>query len=136
MNFKHTTFELFDKMKANKDLFGEVEGCFMTYFDTMVKNMGNKDLNAIKEWIHPDYIFVADFEMLTKDDWLNATEKNFRDGTVTLHNNAKCLLENEHLVVFEQTFVREGELILSINTTHFRDGKPWRTIINRVPIEE
>ena len=113
-----------------------IEGHFMTYFDTMVKNMGNKDLNAIKEWIHPDYIFVADFEMLTKDDWLEATEKNFRDGTVTLHNNAKCLLENEHLVVFEQTFVREGELILSINTTHFRDGKPWRTIINRVPIEE
>ena len=123
-------------MKANKSSFGEVEGFFMTYFDTMVKNMDNKDLNAIKEWIHSDYIFVADFEMLTKDDWLNATEKNFRDGTVTLHNNAKCLLENEHLVVFEQTFVREGELILSINTTHFRDGKPWRTIINRVPIEE
>ena len=41
----------------------------MTYFDTMVKNMGKKDLNAIKEWIHPDYIFVADFEMLTKDDY-------------------------------------------------------------------
>ena len=108
----------------------------MTYFDKMVRNMRNKDLNAIKEWIHPDYIFVADFEMLTKDDWLNTTEKNFREGTVTLHNNARCLLENEHLVVFEQTFVREGELILSINTTHFRDGRPWRTIINRVPIKK
>ncbi len=43
----------------------------------MVKNMGSKDLNAIKEWIHPDYIFVADFEMITKDDWLNTTEKIF-----------------------------------------------------------
>ena len=53
-----------------------------------------------------------------------------------LHDNARCLLENEHVVVFEQKFVRDGKLVLSINTTHFRDRKPWRAIINRIPIEE
>ena len=53
-----------------------------------------------------------------------------------LHDNAKCTLENEHIVVFEQKYVREGQLVLSVNSTHFRNGKPWRTIINRIPIEE
>ena len=108
----------------------------MTYFDKMVKNIVSKDLDAIDDWLHPDFLFVADFEMLTRDDWLKATKKEFDDDTVILHDNARCLLENEQLEVFEQTFVREEELILSINTTYFRDGKPWSTIINRAPQEE
>ena len=108
----------------------------MTYFDKMVKNIVSKDLDAIDDWLHPDFLFVADFEMLTRDDWLKATKKEFDDDTVILHDNTRCLLENEHVVVFEQKFVRDGKLVLSINTTHFRDRKPWRAISNRIPIEE
>ena len=37
----------------------------MTYFDKMVKDMQNKDLDAIQDWLHPNFFFVADFEMLT-----------------------------------------------------------------------
>tara|TARA_E500000178_G_scaffold308819_1_gene322727 strand:+ start:272 stop:598 length:327 start_codon:yes stop_codon:yes gene_type:complete len=108
----------------------------MTYFDKMVKNIVSKDLDAIDDWLHPDFLFVADFEMLTRDDWLKATKKEFDDDTVILHDNARCLLENEHVVVFKQKFVRDEKVVLSINTAHFRDRKPWRAIINRIPIEE
>ena len=108
----------------------------MTYFDKMVKDIVSKDLDAIDDWLHPDFLFVADFEMLTRDDWLKATKKEFDDDTVILHDTTRCLLENEHVVVFEQRFVRDGKLVLSINTTHFRDRRPWRAIINRIPIEE
>ena len=108
----------------------------MNYFDKMVRDMSNKDLDAIKAWLHPDFLFVADFELLTREDWLDASKKEFDDGEVTLHDNAKCLLETEHLVVFEQKYVLDGQFVLSVNTTHFRDGKPWRTIINRIPITE
>ena len=108
----------------------------MNYFDKMVKDMRNKDLDAIQDWLHPDFLFVADFEMLTREDWLEETKKEFNRNEVTLHDNAKCTLENEHIVVFEQKYVREGQLVLSVNSTRFRDGKPWRTIINRIPIEE
>ena len=108
----------------------------MTYFDKMVKDMRNKDMDAIQDWLHPDFLFVADFEMLTREDWLEETKKEFNRNEVTLHDNAKCTLENEHIVVIEQKYVREGQLVLSVNSTHFRNGKPWRTIINRIPIEE
>ena len=47
----------------------------MTYFDKIVKNIVSKDLDAIDDWLHPDFLFVADFEMLTRDDWLKATKK-------------------------------------------------------------
>ena len=108
----------------------------MTYFDKTIKDIGNKDLNAIEKWLHPDFLFVAYFELLTRDDWLQDTKKEFDNGVVFLHDNAKCLLETEHVLVFEQKYVLEGQLILSVNTTHFRDGKPWRATINRIPIEE
>ena len=108
----------------------------MTYFEKMIKDIGNKDLNAIEKWLHTDFLFVADFELLTRDDWLQDTKKEFDNGVVFLHDNAKCLLETEHVLVFEQKYVLEGKLILSVNTTHFRDGKPWRATINRIPIEK
>ena len=97
----------------------------MNYFDKMVRDMSNKDLDAIKAWLHPDFLYVADFELLTRDDWLDASKKEFDDGVLTPSaDNAKCLLETEHLVVFEQKYVLDGQFILSVNTTHLRDGKP------------
>ena len=98
--------------------------------------MSNKGLDAIKAQLHPDFLFVADFELLTREDWLDASKKEFDDGEETFHDNAKCLLETKHLVVFEQKYVLDRQFVLSVNTTHFRNGKPWRPIINRAPIEE
>ena len=48
----------------------------MTYFDKMVKDMRNKDMDAIQDWLHPDFLFVADFEMLTREDWLEKLRKS------------------------------------------------------------
>ena len=48
----------------------------MTYFDKMMEDIGNKDLNAIEKWLHPDFLFVADFELLTRDDWLQEIKKS------------------------------------------------------------
>ena len=84
----------------------------MTYFDKMREDIGNKDLNAIEKWLHPDFLFVADFEMLTREDWLEETKKEFNRNEVTLHDNAECILENEHIVVFEQKYVCEGQLVI------------------------
>ena len=42
--------------------------------------------------------------MLTREDWLEETKKEFNRNEVTLHDNAKCTLENEHIVVFEQKY--------------------------------
>ena len=78
----------------------------MTYFDKMVKDIRNKDMDAIQDWLHPDFLFVADFEMLTREDWLEETKKEFNRNEVTLHDNAECILENENIIVFEQKYVR------------------------------
>ena len=40
----------------------------MKYFYKMVKNSSNKDLDAIEKFLHLDFLFVADFEILRRDD--------------------------------------------------------------------
>ena len=30
----------------------------MTYFDKMVTDIQNRDLDAIKDWLHSDFLFV------------------------------------------------------------------------------
>ena len=93
----------------------------MTYFDKMVKDMRNKDLDAIQDWLHPDFLFVADFEMLTREDWLEETKKEFNRNDVTLLDNAKCTLENERRVVFEQT-TPESNGVICCSWSWWLDG--------------
>ncbi len=79
-----------------------VEDSLSIYFYKNDRDISNKDLDAIKEWLYPDFLFVADFELLTRDDRLNPSKKDFDDGLVTVGDNYKCNLEKECLVVFEQ----------------------------------
>ena len=35
----------------------------MTYFDKMVKDMRNKDLDAIQDWLHPDFLLIKEINL-------------------------------------------------------------------------
>ena len=36
----------------------------MNYFDKMVTNIDSKDLDAIDDWLHPDFLFCAVLDLM------------------------------------------------------------------------
>ena len=42
----------------------------MSNFDKMIKLIEEKDIKGMEEWLHPDFLFVVDYEMETREEWL------------------------------------------------------------------
>ena len=42
----------------------------MSNFDKMIKLVEEKDIKGMAEWLHPDFLFVVDYEMENREEWL------------------------------------------------------------------
>ena len=51
----------------------------MSNFDKMIKLIKEKDIKGMEEWLHPDFLFVVDYEMETREEWLKDTERLFEE---------------------------------------------------------
>ena len=49
----------------------------MSNFDKMIKLIEEKDIKGMEEWLHPDFLFVVDYEMETREEWLKETQLLF-----------------------------------------------------------
>ena len=43
----------------------------------MIKLIEEKDIKGMEEWLHPDFLFVVDYEMETREEWLKETQRLF-----------------------------------------------------------
>ena len=80
----------------------------MSYFEKIKNLMYGKNLQGIEEWLHGNFLFVADYELINRDDWLSNIAKEFGQGMIGLYY-PKCLLENKHILVFEGQRQYEGK---------------------------
>ena len=104
-------------------------------FNTLVALCDAKDIEGLGSFLHEDYMFILDYDFMTKEDWLKWVNEEFKKPEPFL-SNPVLTLEDEHLCIFNQTFELVGKPTMSINTTHLKDGKPWRTMITRVAVHE
>ena len=102
-------------------------------FNKLVTLCDAKDIEALGSFLHEDYMFILDYDFMTKEDWLKWAKEEFKKPKPFL-SEPVLTLEDEHLCIFNQTFELAGKPTMSINTTHLKDGKPWRTMIIRVEL--
>ena len=51
----------------------------MSNFDKMIKLIEEKDIKVMEEWLHSDFLFVEDYEMETREEWLKETQRLFEE---------------------------------------------------------
>ena len=56
----------------------------MSNFDKMIKLIEEKDIKGMEEWLHLDFLFVVDYEMETREEWLKDTKRLFQEKIITL----------------------------------------------------
>ena len=49
----------------------------MSNFDKMIKLIEEKYIKGMEELLHPDFLFVVDYEMETREEWLKETQRLF-----------------------------------------------------------
>ena len=102
-------------------------------FNKLVALCDAKDIEALGSFLHKDYMFILDYDFMTKEEWIKWVKEQFKKPEPFL-SDPVLTLEDEHLCVFNQTFQLDGKPTMSINTTHLKDAKPWRTMITRVEL--
>ncbi len=86
-----------------------------------------------EHWLHPDFLFVVYYEMETREEWLKETNRLLEENEFSILN-IKLLYEDENVIMYQPQFEVEGTERTTVSTAHFRDGRPWGQLVNRLAI--
>ena len=98
--------------------------------------MDNWNKEEFKKNHHPDYIFIRETELVKLDDWADKMEKWVVSGDFLKdtkdRRKTSLVHENEH--VSELRSEEDGDLITLVVLK--KKSLAWRSIVNRVPLED
>jgi hypothetical protein len=87
----------------------------------------NKDMGYVEDSIHEDFLSVQEYEMVSRDEFLQQMKDWFEDPTLDLRNaNLRVLTDNEDIHTFQYERVKDGQRVRQTNVTFFKDGKIYR----------
>jgi hypothetical protein len=84
--------------------------------------------------LHDDFIFVDDFAMETKEDWLITSQKQIDEGMDFSKLKIGETVETNDMICWEFLRDKDGMDMRVTNVCLIKDGKIWRHIINRCPV--
>ena len=86
----------------------------MSNFDKMIKLIEEKDIKGMEEWL-------KETKLLLDEDEFSIL-------------NIKLLYEDDNVIVHQGKYDVEGTQRNTVSTTHLREGRPWRQLVNRLAV--
>ena len=56
-----------------------------------------------EQWLHPEFLFVVDYEMETREEWLKETNRLLKEDEFSILN-IKLLYEDENIIMYQGQF--------------------------------
>tara|TARA_A100001011_G_scaffold361638_1_gene409896 strand:+ start:229 stop:546 length:318 start_codon:yes stop_codon:yes gene_type:complete len=103
--------------------------------EDLLKALDEKDFAYFERTMHDEFVYVDDFSMETKEQWLESFKHNLSNAPDGFFKNQReIMLDRPEITTM--SFVREidGVNFKIINVALWKDGKAWRQIVNRVPV--
>lgn len=98
--------------------------------------MTNRDIDVFASILHEDFFYIEGTTMETRDEWLQATAEMFESSDHTSSNwDVTARFETKDMGAVEYTTEKNGRKMRVLNAFIYRDGKVYRQLISRVPIE-
>ena len=95
----------------------------------------DKDMGYVEDSLHPEFLSVQEYEMVSREEFLLQMQEWFEDPTLDLRNsNLRILTDNEDIHTFQYERVKDGQRIRQTNVTCFKDGKIYRHMGHDVAI--
>ena len=92
----------------------------------------NWDKEIFKNLHHKDFLFIRETELLTRDEHVDNIDRLIKEKDFLKTHKPQLIHENEF--VSEARWEDNGELVTRVFL--MKDGKAWRQIVSRVPIEK
>ena len=106
----------------------------MSKFSEIVEIYETWDVAKVDHWLHDDFLFIKDFDMQTKEEYLEDTKVLFEQGFKM--SDPKMVVENDDIMALSHIVADgSGQRFRVTAVTFFKDGKSWRLATSRVPVE-
>ena len=80
-------------------------------------------------------MFIIDYGLGNSEEWIMELKTQFNTGTYEA-SDRELLLENKTILVWKGTTHISGTKYRSTVSSLIRDGKIWRTMVNRVHLKD
>ena len=92
------------------------------------------DIDGMKSICHDDFIFVDEYEMMTRDDWITGLRKLWAETPVDFTRDRNVLVDQRDIFSMQFTRDIDGVPHRITNVSLLKGGKFWRSQIHRVPV--
>ena len=103
----------------------------MISIEKILKAIDDHDLEWFQKYVHEEYIYVDDFNMLAREDWFEAL-KEFMDRGSDITYKRKILVDDRDVTSFQHVSKIDGFEYVITNVHLLKNGKIWRHIVNRI----
>jgi len=102
----------------------------MTKFEKIVNTIKNKDIQFMKDIIHPDFMLIRESGLVSREEQVAYLDKLFDGDTLWL--DFKCCYEDEDTLVWKDLMEikSEGKKFLVTNHEAYKDSQIWRIMLN------
>ena len=103
----------------------------MISIEKILRAVDECDLEWFEQYVHQEYIYVDDFNMLAREDWFVAL-KEFMEGDYDMTYRRRILVDERDVTSFQHVREIDGIEYVITNVHLLKDGKIWRHIVNRI----
>ena len=102
----------------------------MQKFNHIVDIYNNGRLQEVDEWLHDDFLFLKEYGMQNKEEYLEDCKGLFEKGFKM--NNPQIVVENDDMVALNHLVVGEDGNKYRVTAVNFiKDEKSWRLSTHR-----
>ena len=89
----------------------------MSKFEHIINIYNAGDLEKVDEWLHEEFLFIKDFSMQNKDEYLEDVKGIFANG-FKMHDS-KLVVENEDIVALNRLVKDEKGQSFRVTAVNF-----------------
>ena len=104
----------------------------MSFSTKVFQVLDTLDVEAMKSMCHEEFIFVDDYEMLTRDDWIERIQILWTETPVDFSRERNVIADQRDIFCMQYTLDINDAPHRITNVSLLKDGKFWRSQIHRV----
>ena len=104
----------------------------MSFSTKVFQVLDTLDVEAMKSICHEEFIFVDDYEMLTRDDWIDRIQILWTVSPVDFSRERNVIADQRDIFCMQYTLDINDAPHRITNVSLLKDGKFWRSQIHRV----
>ena len=106
----------------------------MSFVVKVFNAFDNRDIEAVADLCHEDFVHVDDYSMTTRDEWLASVKNQLENDCPDFTRDRSVVADRRDIFAMEFTRDIDGITYRITNVSIKKDDKFWRFQINRVPI--